>query len=61
MDGETIIITISHRKRSTEEGRYQSPQDFYKQEISLEWMHANNPEMLRNIIAVINNLSSKEV
>ncbi len=61
MNGETVIISISHRKPHIEEGRYHSPQEFYRQEISLEWMNKNNPEMLRNIIAVINNLNSKEV
>jgi hypothetical protein len=60
MERETVIITISHRKRQIDENRHQNPQEFYKQEISCEWMDKNNPEMLRNIIAVINNLNSKD-
>jgi hypothetical protein len=60
MNGDTVIITISHKKSTLEDGKYHSPQDFYRQEVSLQWMDKNNPEMLRNIIAVINNLNSKE-
>lgn len=61
MDGDTVIITIAHKKREIEGVRYSSPQEFYKQEISIEWMDKHNPEMLRNIIAVINNLNTKEI
>lgn len=61
MDGDTVIITISHKKRMELDGKYHSPQDFFRQEISIEWMDKHNPEMLRNIIATINNLKSKEI
>jgi len=57
---EVIIITISHRKKEID-GKYVSPQEFFRQEIPMQWLNDNNPKVVQKIIAVVNNLTTKEI
>lgn len=61
MQTETLIITMSHRKPPKEDGKYQSAEEFYKQEIPMTWIQNNNPQIIPKIIAVVNNLTRQEI
>jgi len=61
---DTLLVTVSriNRTKSDDDDGYENEEviQFYRQEFPMDFVNEHKPNLMREIIAVCNNLSTKE-